>query len=60
MNTGYCYDPLFLEHTCAGHPESSERLGTNPQEQLAGDGLLDRMVASRQRMPLAGPAGPGA
>ena len=27
MNTGFLYDPMFLEHqTGAGHPESSERL----------------------------------
>jgi acetoin utilization deacetylase AcuC-like enzyme len=23
---GYCYDPIFLEHTLPGHPENAERL----------------------------------
>ncbi len=44
MSTAYCYDPLFLEHSQAGHPESPQRL-QRIMGRLAEEGLLERMVA---------------
>ena len=38
-NTGYVYDPVFLKHTQAGHPENARRLEAILQE-LKKSGLL--------------------
>ncbi|MCP4404749.1 MAG: histone deacetylase [bacterium] len=38
-NTGYVYDPVFLKHTQAGHPENAQRLEVILKE-LNGSGLL--------------------
>jgi acetoin utilization deacetylase AcuC-like enzyme len=43
LTTAYCYDPLFLEHTLAGHPENRTRL-ESVMQMLADDGLLARMA----------------
>jgi acetoin utilization deacetylase AcuC-like enzyme len=48
MSTAYCYDPLYLEHSQAGHPESPQRL-QHTLRHLAGEGLLDRMIALQPR-----------
>ncbi len=43
MTTGYCYDPLFLEHNLPGHPENRARL-EHIMRTLADEGLLARMA----------------
>ena len=43
MTTGYVYDPIFLEHTQPGHPESARRLKAVMAE-LESSGLL-RLLA---------------
>ena len=40
MTTGYVYDPIFLEHTQSGHPESARRL-TAVMAELESAGLLN-------------------
>jgi acetoin utilization deacetylase AcuC-like enzyme len=42
MNTAYCYDKRYLEHTYPGHPENANRL-TAIVENLADVQLLDRL-----------------
>ncbi|NLE75328.1 MAG: histone deacetylase [Chloroflexi bacterium] len=44
MTTGYVYDPVFLEHDQAGHPESGQRLQAI-MAKLTAHGLLDRLQA---------------
>jgi acetoin utilization deacetylase AcuC-like enzyme len=48
MTTAYGYDPLFLTHDLAGHPENSERL-RQIMQALDESGLLSRMspIAAR-------------
>jgi acetoin utilization deacetylase AcuC-like enzyme len=43
MPTGYVYDPLYLEHDLAGHPENKRRLITTLQV-LTERGMLERLV----------------
>ncbi len=43
MTTAYCYDPLYLEHNLAGHPENRARL-ERVMTMLADEGLLARMT----------------
>ncbi|RMF29987.1 MAG: histone deacetylase [Chloroflexi bacterium] len=44
MGTGYVYDPRFLEHTLAGHPENRHRLERILQV-LTEQGVLERLVS---------------
>ncbi len=53
MTTGYCYDPLYLEHDLPGHPECRARL-ERVLETLQGSGLLARMVPVQPRPVTAG------
>jgi acetoin utilization deacetylase AcuC-like enzyme len=46
MSTAYVYDPLYLEHSRAGHVECPERLETAMQV-LRERGLLDHLVEVR-------------
>jgi len=46
VTTAYCYDPLYLEHNLAGHPESRARLEAVMQA-LAAEELLERMTPIR-------------
>ncbi len=45
---GYVYDPLYLEHTVSGHPESAGRLQAI-MGHLESKGVLDRMVTVEAR-----------
>ena len=42
MGTGYVYDPLYLEHDVAAHPENKRRL-EQTMKYLRDAGLLGRM-----------------
>ncbi|OGB61313.1 MAG: hypothetical protein A2Y94_10220 [Caldithrix sp. RBG_13_44_9] len=42
MSTGYIYDPIFLQHTVAGHVESPERLQAI-MSRLEQDGILSNL-----------------
>lgn len=44
MATGYVYDPLFLEHDDAHHPENARRLKAI-MERLDSSGMLARLVS---------------
>src|SRR5512135_47729 len=44
MTTVYCYDPLFLEHSQRGHPESRQRL-EHIIRGLMHTGIRDRLEA---------------
>jgi acetoin utilization deacetylase AcuC-like enzyme len=44
MATGYVYDPLYLEHNVAHHPENSQRLVAIMQT-LEASGMLARLVS---------------
>jgi acetoin utilization deacetylase AcuC-like enzyme len=46
VSTGYCYDPLYLEHDLPGHPEGRARL-ERVMASLAAEGLAERMMPVR-------------
>ncbi len=46
--TAYCFDPLYLAHDLAGHPESRARL-ERVLAALDGEGLLERMTSIAPR-----------
>ena len=46
--TAYVYDPLYLEHDAAGHPENRRRL-EQAIKHLKAVGLLDRLTHLRAR-----------
>ncbi len=48
MSTGYVYDPLYLEHDQAGHPENSRRLQRTMQH-LQDAGFLQRLTSVQSR-----------
>ena len=48
MPTGYVYDPLYLEHDSATHPENKRRL-QQTLSHLQAAGLLDRMQSISAR-----------